>query len=422
MLVVFLFAQRQSVEVSYARSPSGTQVVEGGAGELTGAELPSVAEMTAMVAEDPVVRLPGSVAFWDEARVAAAIGGADIRVLVAPPGLSEAQQDRLREVENATIRVMGTEVVGSAYQVSSDDLAGWRAQFVTGDVTSLLLTLVAAEKDEESPDGSDVVAWRVPSAAEVAVVAADLRAGRPHVAAGATLGAVPEAASRAFPGGRLLVAAFPQQPFGVPVARYGPVLAGLFPGEPVVVMYGNWVEYHGPGAAEFADVVGAGFYGRFGDRLSLYAYPQGSVLAVYLNGVTDVRYAGLFDRPLPYRPFDPLRVALPVLPWLFGVCVLVFLGLSVRSVLGGGAAVRRPPARLAGLTALAIEVSGLSHGAGLTRAIGRLSAARSALAEGLPDRHVDGLLSAAERELDGVARGLGRADYRPVNYLAGVVS
>ncbi len=422
MLVVFLVAQRQSVDVTYASSPSGKDTVsEGDAGELSGADLPSVAEMTAMVREDPVVRLPGAVAHWDERRVAAAIGDADLRILVAPPGLSEAQQEQVRDVENATIKVMGTEIVGSLYQVSSDDLAGWRAQFATGDVTSLLLTLVAAEKDEPTPPDVDLLTWREPTAAELAPVVADLRADRDHVAEGATLDGVPASARTAFPDPPL-VAAFPQQPFGQPVPRYGPALATAFPDTPIVVMYGSWVEYHGPDADEFADVVGGGFYGRFGDRLSLYAYPQRNVLNVYLNQVTDVRYAGLFDRPLPYRPFDPLRVALPVLPWLFGACVLVFLVLSVRSAVGSTPPPRRVPARLAGLTTLAIEMSGLSHDASLTRAIGRLTAARTAIAEGLPDRHVGGLLSAAERELDTAARRLGRADYRPANYLAGALS
>ncbi|WP_432839798.1 hypothetical protein [Dactylosporangium sp. CA-092794] len=67
-------------------------------------------------------------------------------------------------------------------------------------------------------------------------------------------------------------------------------------------------------------------------RLGAYAYPQGNVLGAYLALVTDVRYAGLFDRPLPYQPFDPLRVALPALPWLFAACVVVFLLLSAAAL------------------------------------------------------------------------------------------
>jgi hypothetical protein len=421
MVVVFLLAQRQSTDVSYARSPSsGGTVTEGSAGELTGAHLPSVAELTDMVAKDRVVRLPGSIAQWDEKLVTDAIGDADIRVLVAPPGLTEDQQAQLRDVENATIRVAGTDVTGSLYSAVSDDNAGWRSQFATGDVTSLLLTIIAVEKDEDTPPDIDLFRWRAPTAAELAPVVTDLRADRLHLAEGATLKAMPQRADTAFPGEEPLVAAFPQQPFGQPVPEYGAALATEFPGRPIVVMYGSWAGYYGPHAESFADVVAAGFYSRFGDRIATYAYPQANVLGVYLDQVTDVRYAGLFDRPLPYQPFDPLRVALPVLPWLFTLCVLVFLGLSVRSVLGPrGGPPRRAPARLAGLTTLAIEISGLSRDPALARALTKLDAARTSVADDLPAGHVRKLLDGAERELDEAARKLGRADYRPANYLAG---
>jgi hypothetical protein len=424
MLVVFLLSQQQGVDVSYARSPSeNNPVEEGSADELTDRTLPSVAEMTDLVDEEPVVRLPGAIAYWDEQRVTTAIGDDDIRILVAPPGLSEKQQEQVRDVENVTIRVMGTEVTGEMYAVSSDDLAGWRGQFATGDVTSLLLTIIAGIQGKPTPEDIDLFTWREPTTAELAAVSADLRRDRLHIADGATVRQLPKSADTAFPDGTPLVAVFPQQPFGQPVPHYGPALAALFPNTPLLVQYGYWIEYHGPYADEFGEVAGGSFYGRFGDRVSLYAYPQGTVLGTYLNRVTDVRYAGLFDRPLPYQPFDPLRVALPVLPWLFGLCVLGFLALSVRSVLGPGVGPpRRPPAQLAGLTTLAIEMSALSHDPALTRGIATLQAARSALDDDLPDRQVRRLLDAAQQELDAAARALGRVDYRPVNYLAGGIS
>jgi len=424
MIVVFLFAQRQTVDVSYAQSPSGKDTVtEGSAGELTDTDLPSVAEMTSMLEKDRVVRLPGAIAYWDEKLVTEAIGDADIRILVTPPGLTEKQQEQVREVENATIRVIGTEITGTLYGVSSDDNAGWRAQFATGDVTSLLVTLIASERDRETPPDIDLFRWRAPTAAELAPVVADLRADRLHVADGATLKSIPDRADTAFPDEKPLFAAFPQQPYGQPVPEYGAALAREFPDTPIVVMYGSWAEYHGPDASSFSDVVAAGMYSRFGDRIAGYAYPQGNVLGVYLNQVTDVRYAGLFDRPLPYQPFDPLRVALPVLPWLFVLCVLVFLGLSVRSVLGpGGGPPRRAPARLAGLTTLAIEMSALSRDPALVRAITKLEEARASVVNNLPNRHIRRLLDGAESELDTAARELGRADYRPANYLAGGIA
>jgi hypothetical protein len=181
-------------------------------------------------------------------------------------------------------------------------------------------------------------------------------------------------------------------------------------------MYGGWIEYDGPSSAEFADVVTASFYAQAEDLLAVYAYPQRAVLGAYLARVDAVRHAGLFDRPLPYEPFDPLRVALPVLPWLFAACVLVFLALSVR------AARRRPPAldagaagRLAALTSLAVEMSLYTDQASdpaLTRAIAVLSATDPAV-PGAQD-----LLDEAAADLDEAAAKLPFSGWRPREYLA----
>lgn len=420
IVVVFLLAQRQNIDVSYAQSPSGkATVTEGSAGELTDADLPSQDELAGMLRADRVVRLPGSIAYWDEKLVDDALDGTDIRVLVTPPGLTKEQREHVNTVEDATIRVIGTDVTGTLYGATSDDNAGWRAQFATGDVTSLLLTIIASERDQELPDDIDLFRWRAPTAAELAPVVADVRADRLHVADGATLKSIPDSAETAFPGGKALFAAFPQQPAGEPVPEYGAALAEEFPDTPIVVMYGSWAEYYGPNAESFADIVAAGVYNRFAGRLASYAYPQANVLGVYLKQVTDVRYAGLFERPLPFQPFDPLRVALPALPWLFAVCVLVFLAMSVRAVRGPGRGLNQAPVRLAGLTTLAIEMSGLSRDPALVRALGKIEEARVSVADDLPDRHVIRLLDSAESELDTAARALGRADYRPANYLAG---
>lgn len=434
VLVVFLLAQRQSVDVSYGQSPAATaRIEEGSAGELSEASVPSVAEMTALVAADPVVRLPGSTARWNEQRVREAAGDHPVRILVAPPGLDEDERDRVRDVKNATVRVIGTEVSGGMYQAVPDDLPGWRAQFATADVTDLLVTLIAGQRDTPAPADHDELRWREPTDRELAAVAADLRATGLHVAAGATLTGVPgDAAKNAFPDGARYVA-LPAQPFGEPVPRYGPALTDLFPGTPIIVMYGSWIEYHGPATADFAELAGASFYGQFAGRLSRYDYPQGNVLAAYLNRVTDIRYSGLFDRPLPYRPIDPLRVALPALPWLFAACVATFLVLSVRSLRRpDGVKIRQgdsgrggAPARLAGLTALAVEMSLLTDARSnpaLTRGIIKLQAARTALNEELPSRHVWTLLDEAADELDDGARTLGLASYRPDLYLRGRLS
>lgn len=424
VLVIFLGAQRQSIDVSYGRSPSGPERLDKPSpGEAGDASVPSVAAMTALVAADPVVRLPGAVASWDQAAVTAAAGGTPVRILVAPPGLDEAERKRVRAVDNATVRIIGTEVSGGLYKSAATTPDDWRAQFGTGDVTTLLTGLVAELGDRPDPVADAAPARREPTAAELRAVTADLRRTGVHRGAGATLTGVPEQASAAaFPGADPLYVALPQQPAGRPLVHYGPALAAAFPGRPIVVLYGSWIEYDGPQGADFAELTAAGYYARFGDLLARSAYPQRNVLATYLGRVADVRYSGVFDRPLPYRPLDPLRVALPALPWVFAVCVALFLVLSVRSARrpGRAAAPLGTPARLAGLTGLAFEMSALTRRAGdpaLTRGITILQAAREALAGDLPDQHVRTLLDEAEAELDEAARLLPFRGYRPVEYL-----
>ncbi|MEV8511504.1 hypothetical protein [Dactylosporangium sp. NPDC051484] len=437
----FIGAQRQSADVTYGRSPSTATVAEGSAGEISDALLPSVDDMKTMVAAQPIVRLPGAVAEWDQAKVAATIGGTDVRILVAPPGLTKDQQDKVRAVDNATIRVLGTRVSGGMYQATATTPLQWRGQFARNDVTGQLVELIHALRKEDRKgsgepapaDEDDPGLWRDPTEAEVATVADGLRAVGHYIAAGATLKAVPaEAAAQAFGDTAPLVVALPAQPRDTAAPSYGARLTALFPDRPLIVMYGAWIEYHGPHAADFAEITTASFYSRFGNQLSTYAHPQDNVLRAYLALVTDVRYAGLFDRPLPYQPFDPLRVALPALPWLFAACVVAFLLLSAaapprrhpRVALARLASATRGgvPALLAGLTALAVEVSGLTDATtdpALTRAIASLGAARDALGTGLPDEHVAGLLDDAARELDAVGRAVGVRGYRPAEYLRG---
>ncbi|WP_229068895.1 hypothetical protein [Actinoplanes sp. DH11] len=428
VLVLFLGAQRQDVEVSYRAPAPATQFMTESAGLSGSATVPTVAEMTAAVRAAPVVRLPGSIAHWDEARVRAAIGDSGYRILVAPPGLSEEERARVRDVEPATIRVIGTEVSGDIWTAVPDRISGWRTRFATGDVTGSLVAVIAKAREQQQPDAPDTLTRREPTAAEIGAVVADLRRTGMHRAPGTTLAAqLPAKAGTAFGGAEPLVVALPQQPFGQPMPRFGPALTAEFPGRPVIVMYGQWVEYDGPGAEGFDDVAAASFYSQFNDRMSRSAYPQTDVLGLYLWRISDIRYAGLFDRPLPFQPFDPLRVALPALPWVFAGCVLTFFLLSATSLLRsprrvGTPGSAGPAAQLAGLAALAVEMSALTdkHSEpALARALTALSAAREALDHGLPASHVRKLLAKAERDLDDAGRRLPYRGYRPDDYLRG---
>jgi hypothetical protein len=417
--VVFLVAQRQTVDVRYGLSNVGASVPEAPAT----VSLPSVQQLKAMVAANPVVRLPGSVAVWDESQVVGAASDTDVRILVAPPGLTADQRQRLHEVDNATIEVIGTWVTNRSVVAVPDTADEWRDQFGRNDVTALLVSLLNLRRQTRATATGD--AWRTPTDAELAPVVAALRVRGFYAAPGTTVPDVPASASRrAFDSDAVRYVVLPVQPRDAAVPEFGPALTRLFPDTPIVVMVGNWIRYYGPHAADFADVAGAAFFGHVAGTLARNSYRQADVLTAYLDEVADVRYAGLFDRPLPYQPLDPLRVALPALPWLFAACVVAFLALSVRSLLRAPVTARRTgsPARLAGLTALAVEVSavtGRSADPALTRAIAMLVAARAAMDEPLPDRHVRRLLDEAEAELDTVGRTVGFPGYRPETYLRG---
>ena len=355
--------------------------------------------MTALVAAEPVVRLPGAVARWDEQRVRAATGDRGTGSWSPRPGSTRTNARRVRDVENADDPDGRHRGQRRALQASPDDLPGWRARFATGDVTGPLLTLLADAARRADPAGPGRAALAgADRRRSWPPMVTDLRATGRHVGPGATLTKLPEkAASSAFPDGAWFVA-LPAQPYGepLPAVRAGP--DRLAPDQPIVVMYGDWIEYHGPARRSSP---------RWPGRASTPSSAAGSAgtttrsrtcSATYLGQVTDVRYAGLFDRPLPYRPFDPLRVALPALPWLFAGCVAAFLVLSVRSC-------GRPAAAAAGDVGPAAPPR--SGWPGLTAlAVGDVAADRrpqrpgagpghrarcgppGGLGEGLPDRHV----------------------------------
>ncbi|GAA1190501.1 hypothetical protein [Prauserella alba] len=429
--VVFLLQQRQGdIDVSYGGSPS-SDYEEGDAGELGDHTVPATEQMVRQVQAEPVVRLPGADATWNRQWLREHVDTAGVRLLFAPPGLDERERKRVSEVAEdpgiadapfELVTIVGTKVRGGVYTAEPDDLDGFQRQFAADDVTGLLAAVITGLREGGDPPSPPGLTWREPSGAELGTVAADLERDRLHVAEGATLSEVPGNAADAFPGTEPMVVALPRQDPGRPVPDYAPALAERFPDTPVVVLYGNYVDYAGPHRGQFYEVATAGVYGMLGDRLSRFDYPQDNVLYAWLNKVTDIRYAGLFDRPLPYQPFDPLKVTMPALPFVFAGCVLGVVVLSVTALRRRPSHGRPPTVRLAALSALSVEVSGLTTEASdpsLTRAITHLDAARERDGSAAGRRSAHQLLDKAERELTETARLIGRSDYEPRRYTAG---
>ncbi|MCR3719611.1 MULTISPECIES: hypothetical protein [Prauserella salsuginis group] len=429
--VVFLFQQRQGdIDVSYGGSPS-VDYKEGDAGELSDHTVPTTEEMARQVQAEPVVRLPGATATWDRQWLREHVGTTGVRLLLAPPGLDKQERERVSAVAEdpamadapfELVTAVGTNVRGGPYTAEPDDLDGFQRQFAANDVTGLLAAVITGMRDGDDPPSPPGPTWREPSPAELDAVTADLERYRLHVADGATLSRVPDNVGNAFPDTEPMIVALPQQARDRPIPDYAPALAERFPDTPVVVLYGNYVDYAGAHRDQFYEVATAGVYGMLGARLSRFDYPQDNVLYAWLNKVTDIRYAGLFDRPLPYQPFDPLKVTLPALPFVFAGCVLGVIILSVTALRRRPSHGRPPTVRLAALSALSVEVSGLTTEASnpsLTRAISHLDAAREQEGSAAGRRAAHELLDKAEHELAETAQLIGRSDYEPRHYTAG---
>lgn len=442
LVVVFVFSQKQTTDVRYGTNTDsgsdsvGTNPAAGGASKPSGI-VPPDPELKRELAASTIVRLPGAIAGFDHDTVLAKINKADavlakrgdpkIHVVIAPPGISDADSDRIYALPGTNVKIIGLTVSYQGYDATPSSLGDWQGMFSDGDVTSQILSLISSDLGQPDPSGTSSVHWRAPTAAELRTVAAGVAGpGRLYVAPGASLTSVPESASDAFPATPPMVAAFPQQPLGAAIPNYAPALAKEFPNTPIIVMYGYSVSYAGPFGQDTSDVATGGFYGRYGSKIAGQAYPQWNILNVYLQQWATVRYAGLFDLPLPYTPPDPISITFPALPWVFLGCVLIFVGVSAHSV--HTRRNRRPsPAassdwnRLSGLSSLAVEVSPLADAgvanAALTRGIRRLSAAKSAIQADRHESLVGSQLDAAEREFSTVATAIGRTEYQPDHYL-----
>ncbi|MBE7161973.1 MAG: hypothetical protein INR72_12070 [Williamsia herbipolensis] len=439
--VLFVAAQGRLGAADHALDASGSRL----SSEQVTVEIPSVAEITSRLRAQPVVRLDGATARFDEDRVLAAIGDADIRILVTPGGLTSEQRQALVRLDpfddlddsdldpadprrvQVVVRVVGTSVSGDLADVLADDLAGWQRQFAQDDVTDRLLTLVAHVRDEPLPADDQVVATRAPTTAELSPVIDGLRADGHWFAPDSGVQEIPTSAAAAFPDEAPLIATFPVST-SEPLVDWATAIAEAFPDHPVVTMTGRWLEYRGPDADEFADVAAASFYGEYRRVLGPDVFPAGGVLRVYLARIAELRQSGIFGRPLPAVPFDPLGVALPALPFLFAACAGGFLVLSVvesrrRTTERSGAAHGRSArARMAGLSALLVEVSSLAGSRGsapIARAAQALQAADDALQSDDRSDTVDDRLDDAAGELTEVADLLQRRDYRPSTFLRG---
>lgn len=382
---------------------------------------PSYDAILAQYGEQRIIRLPGAIAQLDAAAVTPWLDAAGAsRVILAPPRDPD-DRDRL-EVPDDVVLVTGTSVSLSPYQTFSTTFADVSRLLGAADVTGDVITLAAAvaEQRDDAPQTTPL-AVRAPTADETAAVVADLADDGVAFISGAPAFARP--AENGFAAAPLIVVA-PYAAPGTPAVDYRDAVSAAYPGRPVVTMTGLWIQYGGAGVDAFAPAITASFYGQLEDRLRTYDYSQETVLAANLARVAQFRTSGMFDLDAPYVAPDPLHLTLPVLPWVCGGLALVLLGAAVwprrpaQTDPVGAASV----ARYAGLSELAVEISGLvpsSAEGAFTRAGAALRAARDGLdGAAITDGELDALLGRAEGELATVADRLQRDDLEPARYLA----
>ncbi|NNG37569.1 hypothetical protein [Nakamurella aerolata] len=352
-VLLFLLSQTQRPGIDYGRDRSGS------AGSVSGdtrpkVQLPPTAELVARLRADPIVRLPGSTTTVDDASVLAAIdavgrrgasGSAadkryDPRVLITPPGDVDDAVRALKKQLPDVIVASGTAVRAGIFEISSSTLITWRNGYLGGDVTGVVLDMLAHHTGGEAPVAQDRVTLRPPTDAELAPVLSAVESGGAYRAPGVgrdVRSQTPAAAAEAFPGAMAFVAYFPPQVGVAEIPDYATALAQRYPERPVLVMYGAWPEYRGPFESDRELVTASvlGEYSRVIDRG--YPYHQGVLADRFFQRWADFRHSGMFDRPLPYTPPDPAAVARPALPWVFLAAVLGFVIASVRSRGRGGA-------------------------------------------------------------------------------------
>lgn len=403
--------------------------------------VPSYSAITAEYGDAPIVTLPGAPAVLDAEVTAAWMAKANAqaaeldndidrsfvevtRIVLAPPLHPDAEEGI--EVPENVLLVTGTRAALYPMVAEPSDFADMARTYAASDVTDAVVSLIAERLDAEAPEHPALV-WREPTEAELTPVLADLQQDGIAFVGDAEPFAMPDQALEAFPEGQdPLVVVAPAAAAGEPAVGYADAVAAAFPDRPVVTMTGLWLDFAGRYAAEFADPMRASLYGQYARRLQEFDYSQRTVLALGLDRVAQFRHSGMFAQPLPYQPPDPLRLTLPALPWICaGLGLLALIASVVQIARQKGPQIdpvdEATVHRLAGLSELAVEISGLTEGrtkASLLRALTALSEAREVADTMTEDAAVAvDLLDRAEQELDRVATALDRPEYRPSRFL-----
>lgn len=313
--------------------------------------LPAPFDAQAAIAQlnaSAIVRLPGSPAVFDEARIGSLMRGTSIKILLAPfEGVAEATRDAYEKQATVVsqwaddhavqlVLITGLEIhleSEGATQTPSN-LAELRPTLQNSNLTDQLLFSLG-ELTKHAPGGpvaTQPVAVAIspaPAAArDVAVRAKQLASAGTVVDPGVTLSSDPQVSWRnVIHGQSLKLIVEPPLAGGSPVNLAAP-LANRFPSDVVVVVQGRWIDIAGPDQALLDSAVLYAYGAGLSAFVAWGATPD-QLLNLVINRIALLRTGSATGQPSPTTP-DPVN---SVRPWLVWIFLATALSIAVIAIL-----------------------------------------------------------------------------------------
>ncbi len=381
----------------------------------------------------PMVKLDGSPAVFDQARIVAAIGSSPVRILALPfapkaadPHAQDVEEVRTWAVDHdiTLVVVTGLQAEVGGLLLRPDSLPTLQRVMLRSDLTEQMLYVVAHPDlgHDNSPDEPAVVEREVPAGAgEIDTISAALAREKYFAGPGSGAPARPFDDWQSAGTDRVVRVALMAPPAaGAPFVDLLTPLAARFPHDIVVVATGRWVEMAGPEQSLLSSAVLYG-YGTYYQNVTENGVATANLVLAMSRRVGDLRSGEVSGRAGPATS-DPVSSVSPALPWLFaGTALLVVVGAlligrlrtSRRRRLARSAGNRgaRLSAQLAILAAQIVQLDGLA-GQGrsaelLTRASERYGTARDVLSRRGDELIAETAIEQAAKELQQAAGELG---------------
>ena len=295
-----------------------------------------------------IVRLPGSPAVFDEARISTLMRGTSIKILLTPfEGVAEAARDAYDNQVTVVshwaddhsvqlVLVTGLEIHLESEGVvqTPSDLGELRPTLQNSNLTNQLLFSLGelTKHDPGGPVATEPVAVTIspaPAAAQdVAIRAEQLASAGTVVDAGVTLSGDPQVSWHNKIHDQSLKLVIEPPLVGGPPVNLAAPLARRFPSDVVVVMQGRWIDIAGPDQALLDSAVLYAYGAGLSAFVAWGATPD-QLLNLVINRIALLRTGSATGQPSPVTP-DPVKTVRGWLVWIF---VATALSIAVAAVL-----------------------------------------------------------------------------------------